>query len=699
MGLAFLIEVTTGFFKARGEPSLIQPVNAHLASAVGRVNKALIANVDTHMGITEPAGIEKDQISRPNRRGWNLPSPVCHIPGTAFDPVFGGLPIEPAHHAAAIQSRLRVLTPKLITRVDKVHGHDRHFLPLGGGRQVVCAKTRDVLVTGAGTTDQQQRQRQTEPTKGPLQRKPMPQPGSQQNAVHHMMPSVAQHLTTGKCIAYPNDLPTESFAMLLTRLKDPTLLRSEAYINGQWHATTRCFEVIDPGTGTAIAQVANLGDAETRLAIDAAEAAFPAWRAQTARTRDTLLRRWYDLIQANKEDLATLITAEGGKTYTESLGEVAYAASFVEWFSEQARRVNGEILPSNTADKRLLITREPVGVCAAITPWNFPAAMITRKVAPALAVGCTVVVKPAEQTPLTALALAVLAARAGMPPGVFNVVTGDADAAPAIGGTLTGDARVRKLSFTGSTQVGRLLMAQSAPSLKRLSLELGGNAPFIVFEDADLDAAVDGAIASKYRNSGQVCVSANRILVQQNVMDAFAEKLTAKVQALKVGHGFENNVQIGPLIDASGLAKVQSLVADAVSKGATVLTGGKPDARGGLYFQPTVIKGVTADMRMKHEEIFGPVAPLYAFSTEAEAIRMANDTEFGLAAYFYTRDAGRIFRVSEALEYGMVGVNTGLMSSEVAPFGGVKQSGYGREGSQHGVDEYLSTKYTCLAIE
>lgn len=487
--------------------------------------------------------------------------------------------------------------------------------------------------------------------------------------------------------------------MPITRLKDTSLLQSAAYINGQWYQAERFFDIVDPGTGESIAQVANLGADETRMAIDAAESAFPAWRNQTARARDTILRRWYDLIQENKEDLATLITAEGGKAYTESLGEVAYAASFVEWFSEQARRVNGEILPSNTADKRLLVTREPVGVCAAITPWNFPAAMITRKVAPALAVGCTVVVKPAEQTPLTALALAVLADRAGIPPGVFNVVTGDADAAPAIGGALTGDARVRKLSFTGSTQVGRLLMAQSAPNLKRLSLELGGNAPFIIFEDADLDAAVDGAIACKFRNSGQVCVSANRFLVHKDVLDVFAEKLTTKVRALKLGHGFENGVQVGPLIDNSGLAKVEALVADAVDKGAVVLTGGSQDVRGGLYFQPTVLKGVTPDMRMMHEEIFGPVAPLFAFSTEAEAIQMANATEFGLASYFYTRDVSRIFRVSEALEYGMVGANTGLMSNEVAPFGGIKQSGFGREGSQHGVDEYLSTKYTCLAVE
>jgi succinate-semialdehyde dehydrogenase/glutarate-semialdehyde dehydrogenase len=486
--------------------------------------------------------------------------------------------------------------------------------------------------------------------------------------------------------------------MPLSRIKDPTLLQTGAYINGQWVITGKTFPVRDPGTGKTIAQICNAGAAETRLAIDAAEAALPGWRCQTARVRANALRRWFDLIQAHRDDLATMITAEGGKAYAESVGEVAYAASFVEWFAEQARRVNGEILPSNTSDKRLLITREPVGVCAAITPWNFPAAMITRKVAPAIAVGCTVVVKPAEQTPLTALALAVLAERAGIPPGVFNIVTGDADAAPAIGGALTEDMRVRKLSFTGSTQVGRLLMAQSAPSLKRLSLELGGNAPFIVFEDADLDAAVEGAIASKYRNSGQTCVCANRFLVQNSVIDAFAQKLAAKVSQLPVGYGFDPGVQIGPLIDAAGLAKVEMLMQDALSKGAQVVCGGQPDARGGLYFQPTVIQGVREDMRMMHEEIFGPVAPLFAFEAEADALRMANATEFGLASYFYTRDPGRIFRVSEALEYGMVGVNTGLMSSEVTPFGGVKQSGFGREGSIHGVDEYLSYKYTCLGL-
>ena len=486
--------------------------------------------------------------------------------------------------------------------------------------------------------------------------------------------------------------------MPLTRIKDRALLQTGSYINGQWIKTDQTFSVTDPGTGQTIAEVCTMGTAETLLAIDAAEVAFTQWRKETARARSTILRCWFELIQEHRDDLATLITAEGGKPYSEALGEVAYAASFVEWFAEEARRINGEIVPSNSADKRLLVTREPVGVCAAITPWNFPAAMITRKVAPALAVGCTAVVKPAEQTPLTALALAVLAARAGIPAGVFNVVVGDAAAAPTIGAALTSDARVRKLSFTGSTQVGRLLMAQSAPTLKRLSMELGGNAPFIVFEDADLDAAVEGALASKYRNSGQTCVCANRFLVHSKVMDVFAEKLAAKVTALPVGYGFDQGVQIGPLIDAAGLTKVETLVADATGKGASIVCGGQPDGRGGLYFQPTVIKGVREDMRMMREEIFGPVAPLFAFDTEAEAVRMANATEFGLAAYFYTQDPARIFRVSEALEYGMVGVNTGLMSSEVAPFGGIKQSGFGREGSIHGVDEYLSYKYTCLGL-
>ena len=486
--------------------------------------------------------------------------------------------------------------------------------------------------------------------------------------------------------------------MPLSRIKDRTLLQPGSYINGQWVTTGHTFAVRDPGTGKTIAEICNAGAAETGLAIDAAAAAFPAWRAQTARVRATALRRWFELIQKHRDDLATMITAEGGKPYAEGVGEVAYAASFVEWFSEEARRAYGEIVPANTSDKRILVTREPVGVCAAITPWNFPAAMITRKVAPAIAVGCTVVVKPAEQTPMTALALAVLAERAGIPAGVFNVVTGDGDASIAIGGQLTGDPRVRKLSFTGSTQVGRLLMAQSAPTLKRLSMELGGNAPFIVFDDADLDAAVTGAIACKFRNSGQVCVSVNRFLVHENVMDAFTEKLTAKVAALPVGYGFDEDVQVGPLIDMAGVEKVEALIADAVEKGASIAYGGQRDARGGLYFQPTIIKGLREDMRMMHEEIFGPVAPLFSFRTEAEALRLANATEFGLASYFYTQDPGRIFRMSEGLEYGMVGVNTGTMSSEVAPFGGIKQSGFGREGSQHGIDAYLSYKYTCLAV-
>lgn len=483
------------------------------------------------------------------------------------------------------------------------------------------------------------------------------------------------------------------------QLQNASLLRTQAYINGAWHNDSRSFDVLNPATQEKLAAVTNLGAVETRLAVDAAERAFPLWKAQTPKARSLILRRWFDLIQEARDDLAALITAEGGKPYAESLGEVAYAASFVEWFSEQARRIEGEILSSNTPDKRLLVTREPVGVCAAITPWNFPAAMITRKVAPALAVGCTVVVKPAEQTPLTALALAELAERAGIPPGVFNVVTGDANAAPVIGGALTSDTRVRKLSFTGSTQVGRLLMAQSAPSLKRLSLELGGNAPFIVFEDADIDAAIEGALASKFRNSGQTCVCANRFLIHEDVVNIFSKKLAERVATLKVGQGLDKSVQIGPLIDQTGISKVKELIEDALSKGAEILTGGTPDAQGALFYRPTVLKGLNKTMRIMHEEIFGPVAPIFSFSNEAEAIQMANDTEYGLAAYFFTQNASRIIRVSEALEYGMVAVNTGLMSSEVAPFGGIKQSGFGREGSQHGVDEYLNTKYTCVAIE
>ncbi|MGB4673234.1 MAG: NAD-dependent succinate-semialdehyde dehydrogenase, partial [Azovibrio sp.] len=430
-------------------------------------------------------------------------------------------------------------------------------------------------------------------------------------------------------------------------------------------------------------------------AIAAAAAALPAWRERTAKARAQVLLQWLRLIQQHTEDLAALITAEGGKPLAEARGEVAYGASFVEWFAEEGKRAYGETVPSPAADKRLLVIKQPVGVCAAITPWNFPLAMITRKVAPALAAGCTVVVKPAGQTPLTALALARLAEAAGFPAGVFNLVTGDP---AAIGGALTASPVVRKLSFTGSTEVGRLLMAQSAPTLKKLSLELGGNAPFIVFDDADLDQAVAGALAAKYRNSGQTCVCANRFLVQAGIHDAFAARLAEQVAALVVGDGSEPGTQQGPLIDANALAKVEAHVADALEKGARLLTGGHPHPRGGNFFEPTVLAGVTPAMRVAREETFGPVAPLFRFETEAEAIQMANATEYGLAAYFYSRDVARCFRVGEALEYGMVGINTGLISNEVAPFGGIKQSGLGREGSRHGLDEYLELKYLCFDL-
>jgi succinate-semialdehyde dehydrogenase/glutarate-semialdehyde dehydrogenase len=433
--------------------------------------------------------------------------------------------------------------------------------------------------------------------------------------------------------------------------------------------------------------------AATEKAVAAAHAAFPAWAAKTAKERAVLLRRWHDLILLNAADLARLMTAEQGKPLAESKGEIAYAASFVEWFAEEAKRVYGDVIPGHQADKRILVLRQPVGVVAAITPWNFPAAMITRKVAPALAAGCTVVCKPATQTPFSALALAELAARAGLPPGVFNVVTGPAR---EIGGVLTGDSRVRKLSFTGSTEVGKLLMAQCAKTMKKVSLELGGNAPFIVFDDADLDAAVTGAIASKYRNTGQTCVCANRLLVQAGVYDAFAAKLVAAVQKLRVGDGLAGETEQGPLIDDAALRKVEEHVADATGKGARIATGGKRHALGGTFFEPTVLTGVTPAMMVAREETFGPVAPLFRFETEAEAIRMANDTEFGLAAYLYTRDLARSWRVSEALEYGIVGLNTGLISTEVAPFGGVKESGTGREGSKYGLLDYTEIKYVCI---
>ncbi|MEK7736528.1 MAG: succinate-semialdehyde dehydrogenase, partial [Pseudomonadota bacterium] len=470
------------------------------------------------------------------------------------------------------------------------------------------------------------------------------------------------------------------------QLKDTQLLRQQGFIDGAWSAADNAasLAVTIPASGEALANVADMGAAETRRAIAAANAAWPAWRALSGKERSHVLRRWFDLIIAHADDLARLMTAEQGKPLFEAKGEAIYAASFVEWYAEEAKRIYGDTIPSPTGDKRLVVLKQPIGVCAAITPWNFPAAMITRKVSPALAAGCTAVVKPAEQTPLTALALAELAHRAGFPPGVFNVVTGSAASAPKIGGELTGNPIVRKLSFTGSTEVGRLLMAQCAPTIKKVSLELGGNAPFIVFDDADIDAAVDGAMLSKYRNTGQTCVCANRLLVQDGVYETFAGKLAVRVKQLKVGSGMEEGVTQGPLIDAQALAKVEAHLADAIAKGARILTGGKRHARGGTFFEPTVLADVTPEMQCAREETFGPVAPLFRFKTEEEAVALANATEFGLAGYFFSRDIGRIWRVAEALEYGIVGINTGIISNEVAPFGGVKQSGIGREGSKYG---------------
>jgi len=485
----------------------------------------------------------------------------------------------------------------------------------------------------------------------------------------------------------------------LSLLEDPSLFKTQAYIDGQWIDSARRFAVTDPATNAELAQVPALEPMHAQLAIDAADAAWPAWRALTAKQRAAILRKWFDLLVANADDLARLMTAEQGKPLAEAKGEVMYGASFVEWFAEEAKRVYGETIPSPDATKRLLVLRQPVGVCAAITPWNFPLAMITRKVAPALAAGCPVVIKPAEQTPLTALAAAELAHRAGMPRGVLNVLTADADGSIAIGKLLCASPVVRHLSFTGSTEVGRILMAQSAPTIKKLSLELGGNAPFIVFDDADVDAAVEGAMASKYRNAGQTCVCANRLYVQDGIYDAFVTKLAQAVGSLKVGDGFDEGVNLGPLIDDQALAKVERHIGDALSKGARMVVGGKRVESGpyaGRFYQATVLADVTADMLCAREETFGPVAPVFRFKTEAEAIAAANATEFGLASYFYSRDVGRIFRVAEALEYGMVGINTGLMSNEVAPFGGVKQSGLGREGSRHGIDEYVEMKYLCL---
>lgn len=476
-------------------------------------------------------------------------------------------------------------------------------------------------------------------------------------------------------------------------------LKTQGFINGQWVAAAsgRQFAVTNPASGDVIAQVANMGREDAMAAISAAHAALPAWKATASKDRSIRLKRWNELILAHADALAQLMTAEQGKPLAEAKGEVIYGASFVEWFAEEAKRVYGDVIPSPIAGRKLFVFKEPIGVAAAITPWNFPLAMITRKCAPAIAAGCTVIVKPAEATPLTALALAELAAQAGFPPGVFNVIVGDAAAAPEIGKVLCEDTRVRKVSFTGSTEVGRILLRQSADTVKKLSLELGGNAPFIVFDDADLDAAVEGAMASKYRNAGQTCVCANRLYVQEGIYEAFAAKLAERVAGLRVGPGTQSGVQIGPLIEAAALEKVKSHVADALSGGAKLLVGGNPHALGGLFFEPTVMTEVTTKMLVAREETFGPVAPLFRFKTEEEVIAMANNTEFGLAAYFYSRDIGRVFRVAEALESGMVAVNTGNFSNEVAPFGGVKQSGLGREGSKYGIDEYLEIKYVTLA--
>jgi succinate-semialdehyde dehydrogenase/glutarate-semialdehyde dehydrogenase len=478
-------------------------------------------------------------------------------------------------------------------------------------------------------------------------------------------------------------------------LKDPKLFRDQCYVDGAWIAadSRKSLAVNNPATGEIVGSVPMMGAAETRRAIEAANRAWPAWRAKTAKERAALLRKWFDLMMANQDDLGLLLTTEQGKPLAEAKGEIAYGASFIEWFAEEGKRIYGDVIPQHQADKRILVLKQPIGVAAMITPWNFPNAMITRKAGPALAAGCTVVLKPAGATPFSALALAELAQRAGIPEGVFNVITGDSK---AIGAELCAHPSVRKLSFTGSTEIGRVLMRQSADTVKKLSLELGGNAPFIVFDDADIDAAVEGAIASKYRNAGQTCVCANRIYVQDSVYDKFAAKLAEKVKGFKVGAGNEPGVVIGPLIDAQGLAKVEEHVADATAKGAKVMLGGKRHSRGGLFFEPTILTGVTQAMRVSREETFGPVAPLFRFKTDDEAIAMANDTEFGLAGYFYARDMARIWRVAEAMETGMVCVNSGILSNEIAPFGGIKQSGLGREGSKYGIEEYLEIKYLML---
>ena len=479
------------------------------------------------------------------------------------------------------------------------------------------------------------------------------------------------------------------------KLNDPKLFRQRGYIGGEWvDAHNRgTIPVENPATGDTIGSVPRMGAEETRLAIEAAEKALPGWSGKTAKERAVIMRQWFDLMIANREDLAQLMTAEQGKPLVESRGEIAYAASFLEWFAEEGKRIYGDTIPPHAADKRIVVIKQPVGVCAAITPWNFPAAMITRKAGPALAAGCTMVVKPASQTPFSALALCELAERAGVPKGVFSCVTG---ASKEIGGEMTSNPTVRKVTFTGSTEIGKLLMEQCAKTVKKMSLELGGNAPFIVFDDADLDAAVVGAIASKYRNAGQTCVCANRLLVQDGVYENFSEKLAATVRAMKVGNGVEDGIIIGPLIDGKAVAKVEEHIQDAVQKGARIVIGGRRHALGGSFFEPTVIADVTPNMLVAREKTFGPLAPLFRFKTDEEAVQMANDTEFGLAAYFYSRDIGRVWRVAEALEYGIVGINEGLISTEVAPFGGVKESGLGREGSKYGIEEFLEVKYLCM---
>ncbi len=481
-------------------------------------------------------------------------------------------------------------------------------------------------------------------------------------------------------------------------LKDPSLFKEEAFINGGWVKTANTFAVTNPATGEEIAQVSNLETKDAELAIQAAESAFQEWKSKTAKERASIMRKWFDLVIQNTQDLATLMTLEQGKPLVEAAGEVAYGASFIEWFAEEAKRVAGSIPSTTWSDKRLIVMKQPIGVCVAITPWNFPIAMITRKIAPAMAAGCTIVIKPAELTPLSALALAELAQRAGVPAGVVNILTADADQSIAIGKTLCASPVVRHLSFTGSTEVGRILMAQCAPTVKKLALELGGHAPFIVFEDADIDAAVSGAMASKYRNSGQTCVCANRFYVHKNVLDQFVEKFAKAIQVIKVGNGMEAGTTQGPLIEQAALEKVEKHVADALSKGAKLISGGKRSSLGGTFYEPTILSNVTNDMLITYEETFGPVAPIIAFESDEEAIRLANNSQFGLASYFYSRDIGRIWKAAEALEYGIVGVNSGIISNEVGPFGGVKQSGLGREGSIYGMDEYLELKYVCLGL-